>query len=107
MHHQVAHPQRLELAVQVVAESPGLVTGVDFAGEALLFGHEAQQRIGGHLLHRLRRRPVELPGHVIPLRVGVDAELDRVVGFGRICFVFSHNGCQVGGYHPRLTTHVI
>jgi hypothetical protein len=101
------HPGRLELAVQVIAESAGLVTCVDFAGEALLIDNEAQQRLEGHLLHRLRRGPVEFSGDVIPLRVGVDAELDRVVGFGSFCFVFSHNGCQVGGYHPRLTTHVI
>ena len=39
-----------------------------------------------HLLHRLRRRPVHLPGHVIPLRVGVDSELDRFKGFIRIGF---------------------
>jgi hypothetical protein len=45
--------------------------------------------------------------HVIPLRVGIDAELDRVVGFGRGCFVCYHNGCQFGGFHPHLTTHVI
>jgi len=48
-----------------------------------------------------------LPGDVIPLRVGFDAELDRVVGFACLCLVVSHHGCQVGGFHPRLTTHVI
>ncbi|MGI9244519.1 MAG: hypothetical protein ACR2RV_27205 [Verrucomicrobiales bacterium] len=93
--------------MQVIAENPGLVTGVDFAGEILLFGHEAQQLLEGHLLHRLRRGTVELPGDAIPLRVGVDSEFDRVVGFGSFCFVVSHHACQVGGFHPRLTTHVI
>ena len=68
---------------------------------------EVQQCLEAHLLHRLRRRAVQLPGDVISLRVGVDAEFDRVVGFGSFCFVFSHNGRQVGGFHPRLTTHVI
>jgi hypothetical protein len=66
-----------------------------------------QQGIEVHLLHRLRRRPVELPGNVVLLRVGVDAEFDRVVGLGSFCFFVIHNGCKVGGYHPRLTTHVI
>jgi hypothetical protein len=36
--------------------------------------------------------------------MGVDAELDRVVAFGRSQFVFSHYGCQFRGFHPRLTT---
>ena len=39
------HPQRLEFAVQVVTEIPGLVAGVDFASEVLLSGHEAQKVI--------------------------------------------------------------
>ena len=61
-----------------------LVTGVDFAGHSLLPGHEVLQALKVHLLHRLRGRPVQLPGDVIPLRVGVDSELDRSVEFGSI-----------------------
>jgi len=34
-------------------------------------------------------------------------ELDHVVGFASLCFVFNYNDCQVGGFHPCLTTHVI
>jgi hypothetical protein len=93
--------------VQVVTEGSRLVTGVDFAGHSLLPGHEVQQALKVHLLHRLRGRPVQLPGDVIPLRVGVDLELDRFVGFGIGDFVVFHNGCHFGGFHPRLTTHVI
>jgi hypothetical protein len=52
----------------------------------------------------LRGRPVEFTGDLIPLRVGVDSELDRFVGFGIGDFVMFHNGCQVSGFHPRLTT---
>ena len=89
------------------ATATRLVARVDFPGQALLLGHEVQQAIKVHLLHRLRGGPVQLPGHVIPLRVGVDAELDRGVGFGRGRLVCNHNGCLVGGFHPRLTTHVI
>ena len=37
---------------------------------------------GSHLLHRLRRGTVKLPGYVIPLRVGINAEFDGFVGFG-------------------------
>jgi len=107
LHHQIAHPQRLELAVQVVAEGTGLVAGVDFAGERLLFGHEAQQRLESHLLDRLRGGPVQLSRHVIPLRMGVDTEFDRVVGFVCLCLVVSYHGYQAGGFSPRLTTHVI
>ena len=65
-----------ESVVQVVTEGSRLVTGVDFAGHSLLPGHEVQQALKVHLLHRLRGRPVQLPGDVIPLRVGVDPELD-------------------------------
>ena len=104
LHHEVAHSHRLKFAVQVIAEGPSLtvdpalalraaltgslsrsarfVTGVNPASELLLFGHEVQEPIKVHLLHRLRGGPVKLPGHVIPLRVGIDIEFDRVVGFG-------------------------
>ena len=53
-------------------------------GYSLLFGDESQQPRQRHLLHRLRRRPINLPGHVIPLGVRVDAELDALKSFGRI-----------------------
>ena len=80
---------------------------MDLVGEVLLFGHEMQEPINVHLLHRLQRGTLELPGHVISLRVGVDSEFDRIVGFGCFCFLIIHNGCQFGGFHPHLTTHVI
>ena len=70
------------------AEGPRLVTGEDLSREALLFRHKTQQSVEGHLLDRLRGGPVELATDVKPLRVGVDAELDRVVEFGRIGFCF-------------------
>jgi len=89
------------------AEGSSLVAGVDLAGEVLLSSHEAQQPIKVHLLNRLRRGPIELQGGVVPLRVGVDAELDRVLGLGSSCSAFSHHGCPGGSFHPRLTTHVI
>ena len=37
---------------------------------------------------RLRRGAVDLPADVIPLDVGVDAELDRFIGFVRIGFCY-------------------
>jgi hypothetical protein len=58
---------------------------MDLPGEVLLFGHEMEEPINVHLLHRLRLGTLELPGHVIPLRVGVDSELDRIVGFCFLC----------------------
>ena len=59
---------------------------MDLVGEVLLFGHEMQEPINVHLLHRLQRGTLELPGHVISLRVGVDSELDRIVGFCFLCY---------------------
>ena len=59
---------------------------MDLASELLLFGYEVQEAINLHLLHRLRRGTVELPGHVVPLCVGIDAEFDRIVGLGCFCF---------------------
>ena len=53
---------------------------------------------------RLRRGPVDLLVHVVPLRVGVDAELNRFAGFGRIVFFFRFHGCLDRGFHTRLTT---
>jgi hypothetical protein len=37
-------------------------------------------------------------------RVVIDPELDQFAGFGINDFVMFHNGCQVDGFHPRLTT---
>ncbi len=63
--------------MEVVAERPGLVTRIDLSSKALLFGHEAQQSVEGHLLDRLQGGlPVELAIDVEPLGVGVDTELD-------------------------------
>ena len=62
--------------MEVVAERPGLVTRIDLSSKALLFGHEAQQSVEGHLLDRLRGGSVELATDVEPLGVGVDTELD-------------------------------
>ena len=67
---------------------------------------KCRQRLGG-LLRYYYGMPhenwtIRVSGHY-----GVDAELDRVVVFGSLCLVFIHNGCQVGGFHPRLATHVI
>ena len=70
------------------------------AGEALLFGHEEQQPVEGHLLDRLRGGSVELATDVKPLGVGVDSELDRGVEFTRIGFCFGIHRCQVGGLIP-------
>lgn len=36
-----------------------------------------------------------------------ESELNRVVGFGSVCFVWIHSDCQLGGFHPHLTTHVL
>jgi hypothetical protein len=54
----------------------------------LRFGHQAQEPLNGHLLDWLRGGAVDLPPDVIPLGVGVDAELDRFTGFVRIGFCF-------------------
>jgi len=54
---------------------------MDLASELLLFDHEMQEAIKLHLLHRLRRGTIKLPGHVVLLRVGINAEFDRIVGF--------------------------
>jgi hypothetical protein len=54
------------------------------AGEALLFGDKVQQPVEDHFLDRLRRSAVDLPGDVALLRVGVDSEFDRGVGFGSV-----------------------
>ena len=64
-----------------------LVTGEHLAGQTALLGNKVQQTLEGHFPHRLRSRPVELPGDVmsgdvIPLGVGVDSELDGGVRFG-------------------------
>lgn len=88
LHHVVGHPHLGELTVEVVAERPRLIASEDIPGEALLFGHEAQEPLEAHLLDRLRSRSVDLSAHVKPLRVGVDAELDRFAGFVRIGFCF-------------------
>lgn len=58
------------------------------ACQSLLLGHEAQQPLEGHLLDGLRRGAVDLPSDEIPLRVSIDAELDRFTGFGRVGFCF-------------------
>lgn len=52
------------------------MTGVHFARQTLLLGNEVQQTLEGHFLQRLRRGAVDLPADIIPLCVGVDAELD-------------------------------
>ena len=59
-----------------------LVTGEHLAGQTALLRNKVQQTLEGHFPHRLRSRPVELPGDVIPLGVGVDSEIDGGVGFG-------------------------
>ena len=69
-----------------------LTTGVEIPAQALLLADKSQKPRKAHLLHRLGRRPVHLPGHVIPRRVGVDTELDRFTGFIRIGFRFSVRG---------------
>ena len=79
--------------MEVVAEGPGLVAGEDLASEA-------QQSVEGHLLDRLRGGSVELTGDVEPLRVGVDAELDRGVEFGRIGFCCSIHRLSGWGFYP-------
>lgn len=55
--------------------------------QALLLGHEVQEPIKVHLLHCLRGSPGQLRALLIPLRVGIDAGLDRGLGFGRSKFL--------------------
>lgn len=108
-HDVIGHPQSGELVVQSVTEGSRLAAGVDFAGHSLLPGHEVQQALEVHFLQRLRGRPVQLPGDVdvIPLRVGVDPELDRFVGLGIGGFVIFHDDWQAGNFQPCLKPNVI
>ena len=74
-----------ELDVALHPAQQGLVvTEFDSQVESVLPGHEAEQALEGHLLDRLRSGPVELPGDVKPLGVGVDPEFDCFTGFGMI-----------------------
>jgi hypothetical protein len=76
---------------------------VRFARRSLLLGHEAQQPLEGHLLDRLRRCAVDLPADEMPLGVGVDAELDRFTGFGRIGFGFGFGFHRLSGWRLSPT----
>ena len=91
LHHVIGHPLGRQPPVQVVAERARLIARVDLPGQALLFGHEAHKPFEGHLLDRLRRGPVHLPGDVKPLGAGVNSELDRGAGFGRLQFTEKAN----------------
>ena len=80
------HAHRGELSAEVIAEGPRLVAGEALSVEAPLLDDEARQAVDDHHLGRQRSGPVALAIDGEPLGVGVDAELDGGVVFGRIGF---------------------
>jgi hypothetical protein len=65
--------------MQMETEGARLVTGHHFVCEHLLFYHEQEQFLAGHLLDRLRRRAIDPTAHPIKFGLGVNAEFDRFV----------------------------
>jgi len=79
------HPddaESLEVAPGVAVQSLAKRQGVDpvslHALAALVTILRLRAPVEGHLLDRLRRGAVDLPGAVLPLRMGVDSELDQI-----------------------------
>jgi hypothetical protein len=83
------------------------MVSVDTSHQATISRFQNYCRLGGKILtvsnSKIRHR-VKLPGHIIPSPSGVDSEIDCVVGF--YFFVIDHN-CQLEGFPPSLTTHLI
>jgi hypothetical protein len=93
--------------LRVVSPSTGLVKGLHFTEQTLLFRHEMQEPINLHLLCRLRSVPAQFPGHIIPLRMGVDAEFERILRFGSFSFFSFIMIIRLAASSPSLTTHII
>lgn len=74
--------------------------GVDLPGQPLLPGNKAKQPVKSHLLDRLRSGPVNVPGDLKPLSMGIIPQLDRRLQFGRIWLFFGVHGSSGSRFGP-------
>jgi hypothetical protein len=69
----------------------------------VLDGHEVKQLVGGQLMDGSSGGPDNLAGHVIPLGISIDPELNHGMELGDIRFLFVVHRSSGSGFSCRLT----